>query len=549
MKANSQYLPLIGIVVLSLLSLIVVPLYYVVVISPAFNSAIVKDREVAAGQIAAHINTLFLTMDGRLAFNREVITGAVKKELRLARRDFNLAEIKVFAKDGRVIYSSDKSDIGVINTRPYFVNQVMKGVKFTKMIGKDDRTMEDKAMCRDVVETYVPIMSDGHFDGAFEIYYDVTEARAVNHRLIMNSQYILLLVVIMLIAAVLLVSGRAVRLIKRQQMAEKELLESNAELALLFDLSGIMAGIDKNLENMLINAMARITGFIGLPLLKKGAVFLVHAKTLKLTARLHLQKAAAGEVVVEIGQCLCGRTAVSGEIGIVKHCASHCRCFIHGKAGMEHGHIVLPIKAGSRVLGIFLLYTPVDTALTEHQRLLLLSIARQIAVSIGNLQHFAQISELSMRDPLTRLANRRKMDDFMSKQFELVHRYHKDLSLIMIDIDFFKKYNDTYGHEEGDRALINVALILRQQVRKSDLAVRYGGEEFLLIMPEADCEAASRLAERIRRIVERQTPVRISMGVACYQGDEDTEGLIRRADMALYQAKDDGRNRVIRAIS
>jgi diguanylate cyclase (GGDEF)-like protein len=387
-------------------------------------------------------------------------------------------------------------------------------------------------------------MSGTHFDGAFEIYYDVTADKESTHRLIMNSQYIILLVVLLLLAAVLLVSARAVQLIKRQQRAEARLLESNAELTLLFDLSKIMADIDKNLDEMLTDAIERITAFAGLPLLKKGAVFLAHGEIIRLAASFNLQTPENEGVELEIGQCFCGKSAVSGEICIETHCGSPCRCFISDTSVPEHGHIVLPLKAGGRVLGIFLLYTTAGAELAEYVRPLLLTIGRQIAVSIGNMQHFAQISALSLRDPLTHLANRRMMGDFLTRQFDLVRRYHKHLSLIMVDIDFFKKYNDTYGHEAGDRVLIQVASILRKQLRKSDLAARYGGEEFLLIMPETDGGAASLLAERIRRVVEQQTPVTVSMGIACYPDDEDAGGLIHRADMALYQAKDGGRNRV-----
>ncbi|KAF0215117.1 MAG: response regulator [Geobacteraceae bacterium] len=152
---------------------------------------------------------------------------------------------------------------------------------------------------------------------------------------------------------------------------------------------------------------------------------------------------------------------------------------------------------------------------------------------------------ISLHDPLTGLANRRSMVIHLEKRFEEARRYEGKLSLIMLDIDHFKKYNDTHGHVAGDKMLAKVANVLQREIRSADLLFRYGGEEFLAILPHTDMTMACEAAERLRMAVESDVGVTISLGVAsCRETIEDKESLVSLADDALYRAKQKGRNRV-----
>ncbi|MBU0943073.1 MAG: GGDEF domain-containing protein [Proteobacteria bacterium] len=123
--------------------------------------------------------------------------------------------------------------------------------------------------------------------------------------------------------------------------------------------------------------------------------------------------------------------------------------------------------------------------------------------------------------------------------------YGKSFSIIMLDIDDFKKYNDTYGHSAGDKMLTSVAQVLIEDIRNADAIARYGGEEFLVMLPETTLEAALVTAERVRRGVAEQSSVTISLGVASYHKEMvKKEDLINNADEALYRAKKGGKNRV-----
>jgi diguanylate cyclase (GGDEF)-like protein len=133
----------------------------------------------------------------------------------------------------------------------------------------------------------------------------------------------------------------------------------------------------------------------------------------------------------------------------------------------------------------------------------------------------------------------------MEKNFEAVKRYGKELSVIMLDIDLFKKYNDTHGHIGGDRLLVKLADILTREARKADYVFRYGGEEFLIILPETGLTMAYETAERLRMAVESEAGITVSLGVSSYHEPLlDAEALIRESDNALYRAKQNGRNRV-----
>lgn len=157
-------------------------------------------------------------------------------------------------------------------------------------------------------------------------------------------------------------------------------------------------------------------------------------------------------------------------------------------------------------------------------------------------------------DPLTGLYNRRYLTETMGRELARCMREGQPLSLLMIDIDYFKLVNDTYGHQAGDEVLKQLGAILVQEMRGSDLACRYGGEEFLVLFPNMSLQAAEARAEQYRQKVEEaslgfgefQISMRLSIGVAGFPGHATTpEGLIQAADRALYEAKRQGRNRVI----
>ena len=166
----------------------------------------------------------------------------------------------------------------------------------------------------------------------------------------------------------------------------------------------------------------------------------------------------------------------------------------------------------------------------------------------------AQLEKLSLTDPLTQLANRRHLMDRLEDELKRARRYAKHLGCCMLDIDHFKSVNDSHGHPVGDQVLKIVANCLEKTIRDSDLAGRYGGEEFVLILPEQDLQGAETAAERCRISIRESNPVvdgvtitvTSSFGVACFVPgiDVSAAALLQAADEALYRAKENGRDRV-----
>jgi diguanylate cyclase (GGDEF)-like protein len=161
------------------------------------------------------------------------------------------------------------------------------------------------------------------------------------------------------------------------------------------------------------------------------------------------------------------------------------------------------------------------------------------------------ITQLMNTDPLTGLFNRRHLRERMDIEMSKARRHSRSLSALMADIDHFKSINDTYGHDAGDRVLVQVARTITESCRKEDIVARFGGEEFVVILPDSAATAALECAERIRKSIEHSAfegircPVTASLGATCFVASDTEDSLIKRADTALYQAKTAGRNRVV----
>ena len=187
-------------------------------------------------------------------------------------------------------------------------------------------------------------------------------------------------------------------------------------------------------------------------------------------------------------------------------------------------------------------------------------LVKAIDVALGRWRFMQQskadqeeLEKLANYDSLTGLHNRRGVLHKLDEQIKNARRYNDNVSVILLDIDHFKKVNDQYGHLTGDDVLSEVARLVRQNVRDSDVAGRYGGEEFIIVLPKADLSSAMVVAERIRKVIEDAVMgdskgqvfgITISQGLACYEPGDDRCLLISRADGALYKAKENGRNRV-----
>lgn len=215
----------------------------------------------------------------------------------------------------------------------------------------------------------------------------------------------------------------------------------------------------------------------------------------------------------------------------------------------------LPILSQENILGVLCTKATQIESFSEDDRVLLAAVASELAVAVENARLYELTKRLAITDELTGLYNYRYLQQRLQTELERAQRYTRPLSLVMVDIDGFKLYNDTHGHLQGDVVLAEIAELFRASCRELDVLARYGGEEFAFILPETDAPGAFVVAEKIREVIseqrflgkgkQRNVRLTISLGVASFPlHAPDLEGLLKKADNALYIAKNSGRNRV-----
>ena len=268
----------------------------------------------------------------------------------------------------------------------------------------------------------------------------------------------------------------------------------------------------------------------------------------------------AGEQVFPPDDCWALR---SGRMHYVDEPGSAVRC-LHLSASLAVAHLCVPMAAQGDTLGILHVHgNPVSTPETDalirplslSKRQLATAVAEQVGLALANLKLRETLRVLSVRDPLTGLFNRRFMQESLEREMRRAARAGKPLGGILLDIDHFKQFNDSYGHEAGDIVLRELGSFLQSQIRGEDIACRVGGEEFLLILPDTSLDVTLQRAEKLREESKRVSilyggrplsSITLSMGVAAFPAHATTsDTILRSADEALYEAKAQGRDRVV----
>lgn len=214
----------------------------------------------------------------------------------------------------------------------------------------------------------------------------------------------------------------------------------------------------------------------------------------------------------------------------------------------------VPLTVKDNIFGTLEIYTPIKPPFTKDEISILAAVASQAAIAIENIQLYLRAEELATTDGLTNLYNFRFFNEALEKEIRRAKRYRAALSLIMLDIDRFKDFNDIYGHLKGNEILKEVAKILKSSVREVDIVARYGGEEFMIILPETEPEGALIAVERIRAGIAqckvkdkdygKEVPaITVSVGISGYSADIlSVDDFVKRVDKAMYMAKKKGRD-------
>jgi diguanylate cyclase (GGDEF)-like protein len=243
-------------------------------------------------------------------------------------------------------------------------------------------------------------------------------------------------------------------------------------------------------------------------------------------------------------------------VAVVQRDLVHEHRFIEDLRLLEEGlrsYLLLPLVARGRTIGVLALGSNQREAFDEHALIRLQPVGDAAAMALENVRLLHKTRELSILDEVTPLYNFRFFHQILDRELKLVDRYRSVLSLIFLDLDRFKPINDQHGHLRGSRVLREVGFLLRAAVRETDYPVRYGGDEFVVILPQTDGAAAIGLGDKLRRLIEEHTFLQeegidarlgLSLGVATYPTEANTkEALIRLADERMYKQKGESRPR------
>ncbi|MFH2145729.1 MAG: diguanylate cyclase [Candidatus Omnitrophota bacterium] len=282
-------------------------------------------------------------------------------------------------------------------------------------------------------------------------------------------------------------------------------------------------------------------------------------ETLTINAAVGLDEAVIKTTRIKLGQSISGWVAKEGEPVLVTDIENDLK---FGRANLPKyktkSLLCIPLKVKDNILGVINVadkqIADKDEIFTEDDLRFLGVVCNYAAIAIENAQLYGTLKNLARTDGLTGLFNHRYFQTHLSSEIDRVQRYSRNLSLLMFDIDFFKKFNDTYGHPMGDMVLSQIAKVIRKSVRKVDIPCRYGGEEFAVILPETKLKESVVVAEKIRKSVEDlrfdvgkgmgKKKMTISGGVAAFKSGMSKEELVMHADEVLYKAKNEGKNRI-----
>ena len=341
------------------------------------------------------------------------------------------------------------------------------------------------------------------------------------------------------------VRGAVINISERRKLEEQLLLEHQKLEEILGFYNNLSDIMELNeLNTYIVNQTAQILES------KRCSLMFVDAasKELYVTASCGISDNILKISRVKIGDPVAGLIALKSHAILVDNIEYH-ELFKrqNQKIYSNRSFMSAPLIHNQKLLGIInvseknKLFTPTNLKILE-------TIAKQTAINIYKLQTMHNFEHLSQTDPMTGLSNYRYFVQRLEEEIIRASRYSQGLSLMMIDVDNFKTYNDTHGHPNGDKLLKRLAEIFRSNLRSTEHLCRYGGDEFCIILPSTDCVQAAVAAEKLREKVCKefiQDKVSLSIGVAQFQKNYNKEIFIRQADQALYQAKHSGRNTVI----
>jgi diguanylate cyclase (GGDEF)-like protein/PAS domain S-box-containing protein len=333
------------------------------------------------------------------------------------------------------------------------------------------------------------------------------------------------------------------------QAGMQELQSKNQQITMLVEMSDNMLACasPEELSEVITKSCQRMLGF------SSGYLYVMQPSKNYLEITASWGSPNMQDKIFSPDQCWAIRRGRTHE---VQHAHNELICSHISNTDNKLSYFCIPLMAQNDIYG--LLFMELEEAAdkySDNTKLLVNAFCELSALALANVRLRENLRYQSIRDPLTALYNRRYLEDFLFKQINQAERMKNNLAVLMLDLDHFKKINDSFGHDAGDAALKEVGRLLQNDIRMGDLAARYGGEEFILVFYNVDLDVAKMKSEQIRQEItaiqikygtQHVGPISISIGIAVYpEHGKSAEELIEAADRALYVAKNTGRNKVV----
>lgn len=470
---------------------------------------------------------------------------------------------KLFHADGTVFWSTRASDVGTTNTKSYFTGTLKNGEVYYAHEEVPASEIDDLIlhsglvgvqMDHHVAEVFVPVMHNSKFLGAIEFYTDITELRETfiwRVRLLLGALCGIALAAMTIVTLVLFRTNRhQINSLRARSQSERDLMDEQLRLArevrLLGELNEWLQS-SRSLDE-LFDMVAKFMTHI-LPD-AEGSVY-VYSNSRDVLDGSASWNGGTHKDHIHPDGCWGlrrGRTYEYGATEVDFVCE-------HAEPHDGRPYFCFPILAHGETVGLMHLRAQHESeGILAQNKKLAQMCAEQISMAIANVRMRDQLHDQSVRDPLTGLYNRRHMTDQLRKLISRGQASGASVSLVAVDVDHFKKFNDNHGHDAGDMVLRAVGSVLQQSCDGDEIACRMGGEEFTLILPDNSPSEVQGRAEKLRKAVEdiavrygdKTLPrITISLGISHYPTHGTMpQDLMRSADDALYDAKAKGRNQV-----
>ena len=518
--------------------------YIFSVISPRYTDFLVANTEKEAVRAGSYINSL-LFGQGQKDISKQSIATIDIALIDEAIQHLGIHKLRIFSPKGEIVFSTDTKEIGKLNKKDYFFQIVAAGLPYTKTVVKDRKTAEGHVSTIDVVESYVPFMSNGQFSGAFEIYYDISERKKKLNELVNRIYWTILPFSLVLLILIILVSRKATRNFEQLQEAEIRIKSAYDDMEQKVEertreLKQTNIQLEKESEERRRYAEEMVLA---------ASVFENSVEAIMIT-----DKNGNIEKINRAFSDITGFTEdeIIGQNPRIKKSDRHNDEFYDQiwssleQEGMWQGEIWNRRKNGE-VYPEFLSITQIRDVNNEVKNYIALSHdISDVKSKEEKLKYQAHY------DALTGLPNRDLFNDRLKMTIAHAKRERLSLAVMFLDLDDFKNVNDSLGHYYGDLLLKQAAQRLLNCCREEDTVARLAGDEFMIIAPNYYNKSsdAAMLAERLIatfnesfNLKDKNIHVNVSIGIAFYPDDgESAEVLVKNADLAMYRSKGLGKN-------